>query len=120
MLAAFLTALTMFIAYYHGRWKLGIRGGALSLALSFFVNIMWARFSTRSLIYPMMLLASPMGIFPWLEHRKISGRRWDGEIEEELIKNFVGDVDCNLTWKDRVTYLCFISCAILLLILLLH
>jgi len=44
--------------------------------------------------------------------------RWDGYIEEELIKNLTEDVDSNFTWRDRVTWLYFTSGAILLLILL--
>ena len=51
-------------------------------------------------------------------HRKISGPRWDGDIEDEVLKEFIADVDSNGTWKDRVTLLCFVGAAIVLLILL--
>jgi hypothetical protein len=50
-------------------------------------------------------------------HRKVSGPRWDGDIEDEVLKEFIAD-DSNVTWKDRVTWLCFAGAAILLLILL--
>jgi len=53
-------------------------------------------------------------------HRKVSGPRWDGDIEDEVLKEFIADVESNVTWKDRVTWLCFASGAILLLLLLLR
>ena len=53
-------------------------------------------------------------------HRKISGPRWDGEIEDEVLREFIAQVDSNVTWKDRVTWLCFAGSVILLLILLLR
>ncbi len=51
-------------------------------------------------------------------YRKISGPRWDGDIEDEVLKEFIAEVDSIVTWKDRVTWLCFAGAAILLLILL--
>jgi hypothetical protein len=118
MLAAFLTTLTLSLAHYHRRWKLGVGGTMLFSILPFFVNILWARFSTRSLIYPMIALGF-LGILVLATiHRKISGPRWDGDIEDEALKEFIVDVDSNVTWKDRVTWLCFAGAAILLLILL--
>ena len=120
MLAAFLTTLTLSLAYYHRRWKLGMDGAILFAILPFLVNILWARFSDRSLVYPMIALGL-LGIFGlWAEHRKISGPQWDGDIEDEVLKEWIEDVDSEFTWKDRVTWLCFTGGAILLLILLLR
>jgi hypothetical protein len=118
MLAAFLTTLTLSLAYYHRRWKLGVGGAMLFSILPFFVNILWARFSGRSLIYPMIALGFLGILILATIHRKISGPRWDGDIEEEVFKEFITHVDSNVTWKDRVTWLCFAGAAILLLILL--
>lgn len=118
MLAAFLTTLTLSIAYYHRRWKLGVCGAILFFLLPFFVNILWARFSGRSLIYPTIAIGFVGILILATIHRKISGLRWDGDIEDEVLKAFIADVDSNVTWKDRVTWLCFACAAILLLILL--
>jgi hypothetical protein len=120
MLAAFLTTLTLLLAYYHRRWKLGAGGALLFLILPFFVNILWARFSGRSLIYPMAALGFLGAFVLWAAHRKSSGPRWDGGIEDEVFKEFIADVDSNVSWKDRVTWLCFAGAAIPLLILLLR
>jgi hypothetical protein len=118
MLAAFLTAFILSIAYYHRRWKLGVCGAILFFVLPFFVNILWARFSGRSLVYPMVVFGFVVILILQTVHRKISGPRWDGDIEDEVLKAFIADVDSNVTWKDRVTWLCFAGAAILLLILL--
>jgi len=118
MLAAFLTTLTRSLAYYHRRWKLGVGGAILFSMLPFFVNVLWARFSDRSLIYPMVALGFLGILILATIHRKVSGPRWDGDIEDEVLKEFIADVESNVTWKDRVTWLCFAGAAILLLILL--
>jgi hypothetical protein len=120
ILAAFLTTLTLSVARYHRRWKLGIGGSIFSAILPFFVNILWTRFSSRSLIYPMITLGF-LGILVLHEiHRKVSGPRWDGEIEDEVLKELIARVDSNVPWKDRVTWFCFAGSVILLLILLLR
>jgi hypothetical protein len=118
MLAAFLTTFTLSLAHYHRRWKLGVGGAILFSVLPFVVNILWARFSGRSLIYPMIALVLLGVLLLDTMHRRISGPRWD--VEEELIKDLLEDADCSFAWKDRVTWLCFAGCAILLLILLLR
>jgi len=118
MLAAFLMTLTLSLAYYHRRWKLGVGGAMLSSILPFFVNVLWARFSGRSLVYPMVALGFLGILILTTIHRKISGPRWDGDIEDEVLKEFIAEVDSNVTWKDRVTWLRFAGAAILLLILL--
>jgi hypothetical protein len=120
MLTAFLMTLTLSLAYYHRRWKLGVGGAMLSLILPFFVNILWARFLGHSLVYPTVALVFLGALVLWAAHRKISGPQWDGDVEDELIKNLAEDMNSNFTWKDRVTWLCFASGAILLLILLLR
>jgi len=79
---------------------------------------LWARFSDRSLIYPMIALGFLGTLVLDNIHRKISGPRWDGDIEDELLKEFITEVDSNVTWKDRVTWLCFAGAATLLLIIL--
>jgi hypothetical protein len=120
ILAAFLTTLTLSLAHYHRRWKLGICGAIFSAILPFFVNMSWARFSDRSLIYPMVGLGF-LGIIVLHEiHRKLSGPQWDGEIEDEVLEEFIGHVDCNVTWKDRATWLCFAGSMILLFVLLVY
>jgi len=88
-----------------------------SLTLPFFVNILRARYLGHSLAYPTVALGFLGALVLWAEHRKISGPQWGGDIEDELIKNLAEDMDSNFTWKDRVTWLCFASGAILLLIL---
>jgi hypothetical protein len=118
MLAAFLTTLTLTLAHYHRRWKLGVGGAILFSILPFFVNVLWARFSDRSLIYPMIALGFLGILILATIHRKISGPRWDGDIEDEVLKELIADVDSNVTWKDRITWLCFAGAATLLLILL--
>jgi hypothetical protein len=120
MLAAFLMTLALSIAYYHRRWRLGLFGAVLSLLLPYFVNILWARFSSRSLLYPTVAVAS-FGLFSLIAiHRRISGPQLEDEIEAELVKQFIEDVDSNLMWKDRVIWICFACGSALLLILLLR
>jgi hypothetical protein len=117
MLAAFLTALALSVAYYHRRWKLAVGGSVLSLALPYVGNVLWARFSDRSLIYPTIAIGL-LGVFLLrVVHQKISGPRWEDNIEEQLIKDLIEDVDSTFTWKDRVTWLCFAGGVILLLVL---
>jgi len=118
MLAAILTTFTLSLANYHRRWKFGVGGAIVFSSLPFVVSVLWARFSDRSLIYPTIALGF-LGILVLdTIHRKISGPRWDGDIEDELLKEFIAEVDSNITWKDRVTWLCFAGAAILLLIIL--
>jgi hypothetical protein len=115
---AFLTTLTLSLAYYHRRWKLGVGGAMLFSILPFSVNVLWARFSHRSLVYPMVGLGFLGILILATIHRNISEPRWDGDIEDRVRKELIADVDSNVTWKDRVTWLCFACAAILSLILL--
>jgi hypothetical protein len=120
MLAAFLMTLTLSLAYYHRRCRLGVGGATLSLILPFFVNILWAKYLGHSLVYPTAALVTLGALVLCAGHRKISGPHWEGDTENELIENLAEDMACNFNWKDRVTWLCFVSGAILLLILLLR
>jgi hypothetical protein len=116
MLAAFLMTLTVSLAYYHRRWKLGVVGALLSLILPFAVNVLWARFSGRSLLYPIAALGLAGTIVLWKIHREMSGPRWDGDIDDEMLEKVLAEMDSDITWKQRVTWICFISAAILVLI----
>src|SRR6266436_6336170 len=49
MVSAFLTALTLSVAYYHKRWMLGIGGAALFLILPLVISMLWIKISGRSL-----------------------------------------------------------------------
>ena len=120
MLAAFLMTLALSIAHYHRRRRLGLFGAVLSLLLPYFVNILWARFSSRSLLYPTVAVAL-FGLFTLLAiHRRISGPQLEDDIEEELIKKFIEDVESSLAWHDRVIWICFACGSALLLVLLLR
>jgi hypothetical protein len=117
MVSAFLIALTLSLAYYHKRWMLGIGGAALFLILPLVTNLLWVRISGRSLIYPTIALGL-LGIFGLQAvHRRISGPQWVDPLDEEL-RNMMEDKVSNFTWVDRVTWLCFVGGAIVLLILL--
>ena len=117
MVSAFLIALTLLLVYYHERWILGIGGAALFLILPLVTNLLWVRISDRSLIYPLIVLGM-FGIFGLQAiHRKISGPQWVDPLDEEL-RDMMEDKVSNFTCVDRVTWLCFASGAIVLLILL--
>src|SRR6266550_3655052 len=47
LVAAFLAALTLSVAYYHNRWSVGVFGAALTLILPYSVNLLWVRFTGR-------------------------------------------------------------------------
>jgi len=117
MVSAFLIALTLSVAYYHKRWMLGIGGAAFFLILPLVTNLLWVRISGRSLIYPMIVVGLLGIISLRAVHRSISGPHWEDPIDREL-RDLMEDIDSNITWKDRVTWLCFAAAAIMLLILL--
>src|SRR6266851_7388886 len=50
MESAFFCVLTMSLAYYHKRWKLGILAAIFSALVPYLVNLLWIRFSVHSLI----------------------------------------------------------------------
>lgn len=122
--AAFLTALTFLIAYYHRRWRLGAVGTIAALRLPCIVNFLWVRFTAWSLIYPSVFLAL-IGFFGlWAVHRKLSGPKWDdgGEIGEESLRILIADFESgtSFTWMDRVILLWCVGVAVLLLIFFLR
>ena len=119
MVSTFLVALTLSVAYYHKRWTLGIGGAALFLILPLLTNLLWVRVFGQSLIYPTIVVAL-LGIFGLQAiHWRISGPQWEDPMDAEL-RNLMEHSDANITWKDRVTWLCFAVAAIVLLILLLR
>jgi hypothetical protein len=68
LVAAFLTALTLSLAYYHNRWSLGVSGAALTLILPYSVNLLWVQFTGRSLMYPVVALVLVGVISLWTAH----------------------------------------------------
>lgn len=118
--AAFLTALTLFMAYYHNRWNLAVFGAALTLTLPYSVNLLWVRFTGRSLLYPFVALVLLGAISLWFVHRRISGSQWEDDIEEALIRKMMEEFESNITWADRVMWLCVAVALVLLLVLLLR
>jgi len=120
MEVAFFGTLTLSLSYYHRRWKLGLWGAVLSVLLPYAVNLAWIKISGSSLIYPTVALVVLGGITIGMIHSKVSGPQADGVIEEELIRNFIQEMDSNFTWVDRVTWLCFAVGAVMLLVLLLR
>ena len=115
--AAFLTALALFVAYFHNRLRLGICMAFVTLGLPYGLNFLWIRFSGRSLLYPVAaaILAGVIGL--WFMHRRYSGPTLD-DAEEAIIRKMMEDF--KPTWVDRVTAICIIAGLFLLLILLLR
>jgi hypothetical protein len=60
------------------------------------------------------------GVTVEMIHRKISGPQPDDDSEEAQISNFIEEMDSNLAWVDRVTWLCFTVDVVMLFILLLR
>ena len=118
--AAFLTALTLFVAYYHDRWSFGVFGAVLTLTLPYSVNLAWIRFTGRSLLYPVAALVLLGVISLWFIHRRISGPQWDDDVEEALIRKMMEESESNLTWAHRVMWFCIVVGLVLLLVLLLR
>lgn len=118
--AAFLTALTLFVAYYHDRWSFGVFGAVLTLTLPYSVNLPWIRFTGRSLLYPVAALVLLGVISLWFIHRRISGPQWDDDVEEALIRKMMEEFESKLSWADRVMWFCIVLGLVLLLVLLLR
>jgi hypothetical protein len=118
--AAFLTALTLFVAYYHDRWSFGVFGAALTLTLPYCVNLAWIHFTGRSLLYPVAALVLLGVISLWFIHRRISGPQWDDDLEEALIRKMMEEFESNLTLADRIMWFCIVVGLMLLLVLLLR
>jgi hypothetical protein len=120
LVAAFLTALTLSLAYYHNRWSLGVFGTALSLILPYSVNLLWVRFTGRSLMYPVAMLVLLGVISLWFVHRRISGPQWEDDLEEALIQKMMEEFESKATWVDRAMWLSIAIGLLLLLVLLLR
>ena len=124
VVSAFLTALTLSLAYYHSQVSLGVFGTALALFLPFSINLLWVRFSGLSLIYPLVLVPLAGFIALGEVHRRISGPRLDLEVdtEEAIIQKAMirkmteKSVFLNLPLFDRILWLC-ITLGIVVLLL---
>lgn len=117
--AAFLTALTLSLAYYHNRWWLGVCGAALTLCLPYPVNLLWIRLSDRSLLYPMVVGVLLGVVSLWTVHSRVSGPMPE-DAEEAILRKIIEESESNLTWSDRVTWLCITVSVVILLVLLLR
>jgi hypothetical protein len=56
----------------------------------------------------------------WAMHRKFAGPNLEDDVEEAIIRKMMEDPAFNLTWVERVTWLCIIVGTVLLLVLLLR
>jgi hypothetical protein len=115
--AAFLTALALFVAYYHNRWRLGICIAAVTLFVPYTANFLWIRFSGLSLLYSTAALILVGAISLNLLHRRFAGPRLEDDAEEAMIREMMEDPAFNLTWVEKVTLLCSIVGVALLLII---
>jgi hypothetical protein len=104
LVTAFLTALTLWLAYYHKCWSFGIYGSALTLLLPFSVNVLWVRFSGRSLIYPLVSLGLIGAISLWTIHYRISGPHFEDDAEEKTLQEMMEEIE-PLPWVNRVLLL---------------
>ena len=111
MESGFFGILTMSLAYYHERWRLGLLAVIFSALVPYLVNLLWIKFSDRPLIYPTVALVFLGGVTVEMVHRKISGPQADDAAMDEAIRNFIQETDSNLTWTDRVMWLCFVASA---------
>jgi len=118
--AVFLTALALFVARYHNRWLLGVRIAAVTVLIPYIVNILWVRFSGRSLLYSTAALILVGAISLNLLHRRFAGPSLEDDAEEAIIREMLEDTAFNLTWVEKATRLCVIVGVVLLLILLLR
>ena len=118
LVATFLTALVLFLAHYHGRWRVGACMAVIAFCLPYAVNLVWARFSHLSLLYPLATVAVGGAVGLYLLHRRYSGPTPDDDVELILIDQLLADF--HPTWMERITALCIIFGLVLLLILLLR
>ena len=118
LVSAFLAALAWFVAYYHARWTIGVLGATLSLVLPYSVSLLWVRFSSRSLAYPVLLIALLGLIALWAAHYRTSGPRWGDDIAEAAIQRMLEEF--KPTWLHRIVAICLVTAVVLLLILMLR
>jgi hypothetical protein len=116
LVATFLVALALFVAHYHRRWWAGVCAAVTALVLPCAVNVLWVRFSDRSLLYPLAtaVLAGAVGLY--FVHRKYSGAAPGEDPELVLIEKVLADF--RPTWVDRVSALCILVGLVLLFVLL--
>jgi uncharacterized membrane protein YoaK (UPF0700 family) len=120
MESAFFGILTMSLAYYHARRRLGLLAVIFSALVPYLVNLLWIKFSDSSLVYPTVALVFLGGVTVEAAHRKISGPSAADAAMEEAIRDLIEEADSSLTWTDTVMWLCFAASAALLLVLLLR
>jgi hypothetical protein len=53
----------------------------------------------------------------WVMHRRFAGPSLEDDVKEAIIRKMIEDPAFNLTWAERVTWLCIIVGVVLLLIL---
>src|SRR5882672_2397620 len=66
-------SLALSLGYYHKRWALGGIGAASAVLLPYGVNLLWVRFSTISLMYPVAALTPVSGFALGMAHNRIAG-----------------------------------------------
>jgi hypothetical protein len=118
--AAFLTALALFLAHYHNRWRLGVCIAVVTFCLPCTVNLLWIRFSGRSLLWSTAVVVSVGVISLWAMHRRFAGPSLEHDVEEGFVREMMEDPAFNLTWTERATWLCVIAGTVLILVLLLR
>ena len=94
----------LFVAHYHNHWRIGICASFFALCLPYTLNVLWIRFSGRSLLYPVaaVVLAGVIGL--WFVHRYYSGPTLEDDDEEALVRKMMEDF--KPTWVDRATAIC--------------
>jgi len=87
--ATILTALALFVAYYHNRWRVGVCAAVITLCLPYTLNLLWIRVSHRSLLYPLAtaLLVGVIGLH--FVHRKYSGPTLEDDAESAIIEQMM-------------------------------
>jgi len=115
--AIFLTALALLVAYYHNRWRIGACVAIVTVCLPYAVNLLWIRFSGRSLLYPLAAVVLIGSIGLYFFHRRYSVPTLEDDAELAIVKKIVEDF--KPTWVDRLIALGIIVEFVLLVILLL-
>lgn len=118
LVATFLTALALSLAYYHGRWRVGACAAVIAFCLPYAVNLVWVRFFNRSLLYPLATVVVGGAVGLYFLHRRYSGPTLDDDVELIILEQMIADF--HPTWMDRVTTICIIFGLVLLLILFLR
>ena len=119
LVAAFLTSMTLSLAYYHRRWRPGVLGAAHTLLLPYSVGLLWVRFTGRSLIYPLFSLTLIGVVILAFAHHRISELQPEDDVEEAIARKMIEEIG-PLAWVDRVILLCIVVGVVLLLALLLR